>query len=240
MHFLTILVRINPAGNITKDTVSAVICDVTKDGRSLFQAGSVHVRIRRDADEQMVLSHVYHRLSNLISVLTVQVFKDDWSRPSTYQILGDTSILSKMRSGPTPPKMTAFGSAASHGHSHGGASIASNAASHGHSGATVASNVASHGHSHGGASVASNAASHGHSHSGASHSHGGASHSHNSSVSHELMYPAAYDSQRMPTAVVPHTQSTAFNSVAPPAHQGHSHLDSGPVDGAANHHGHSH
>ncbi|KAK2176682.1 hypothetical protein NP493_646g01082 [Ridgeia piscesae] len=76
-------------------------------------AGSVHVRIRRDADEQMVLSHVYHRLSNLLSVLTIQVFKDDWSRPSTYQILGDSSLLSKMRPGSTPPKM------ASHSHSHG-------------------------------------------------------------------------------------------------------------------------
>ena len=38
-----------------------------------FQAGSVHVRIRRDADEQMVLAHVAHRLTNLVSVLTVQV-----------------------------------------------------------------------------------------------------------------------------------------------------------------------
>ena len=59
------------------------------------QAGSVHVRVRRDADEQMVLAHVYHRLSNLVSVLTVQIFKDDWSRPSAFQILGDTSLLSK-------------------------------------------------------------------------------------------------------------------------------------------------
>ena len=80
-----------------------------------LQAGSVHVRIRRDADEQMVLSHVYHRLSNLLSVLTIQVFKDDWSRPSTYQILGDSSLLSKMRPGSTPPKM------ASHSHGPGGA-----------------------------------------------------------------------------------------------------------------------
>lgn len=86
-------------------------------------AGSVHVRIRRDADEQMVLSHVYHRLSNLLSVLTIQVFKDDWSRPSTYQILGDSSLLSKMRPGSAPPKMAASGGA-SHGHSHGPGSAA--------------------------------------------------------------------------------------------------------------------
>ena len=52
-----------------------------------FQAGSVHVRVRRDADEQMVLAHVFNRLSNLVVVLTVQIFKDDWSRPSSIHIL---------------------------------------------------------------------------------------------------------------------------------------------------------
>lgn len=46
-----------------------------------FQAGSVHVRIRRDANEQMVLAHVTNRLSTLISTLTVQIFKDEWARP---------------------------------------------------------------------------------------------------------------------------------------------------------------
>ena len=63
------------------------------------QAGSVHVRIRRDADEQMVLAHVVNRLSNLVPVLTVQVFKDDWTRPSAYQILGDSSIGANLSSG---------------------------------------------------------------------------------------------------------------------------------------------
>jgi len=53
------------------------------------------VRVRRDADEQMVLAHVYNRLANLVSVLTVQIFKDDWSRPSAFQILGDPTLLSK-------------------------------------------------------------------------------------------------------------------------------------------------
>ncbi|KAJ9577654.1 hypothetical protein L9F63_005734 [Diploptera punctata] len=42
-------------------------------------AGSLQVRVRRDADEQLVLAHVVDRLSNLVSVLTVQVFKDDWT-----------------------------------------------------------------------------------------------------------------------------------------------------------------
>ncbi|XP_069116929.1 zinc transporter 6-like [Argopecten irradians] len=45
-------------------------------------AGSVQVRVRRDADEQMVLAHVYNRLSNLVNHLTVQIFKDDWTRSS--------------------------------------------------------------------------------------------------------------------------------------------------------------
>lgn len=44
-------------------------------------AGSLHVRIRRDANEQMVLAHVTNRLSTLISTLTVQIFKDEWARP---------------------------------------------------------------------------------------------------------------------------------------------------------------
>lgn len=35
--------------------------------------------MRRDADEQLVLAHVVDRLSNLVSVLTVQVFKDEWA-----------------------------------------------------------------------------------------------------------------------------------------------------------------
>ncbi|MBN3309058.1 zinc transporter 6 [Amia ocellicauda] len=45
-------------------------------------AGSVHVRIRRDANEQLVLAHVTNRLYTLVSSLTVQIFKDDWIRPS--------------------------------------------------------------------------------------------------------------------------------------------------------------
>nr|XP_057909491.1 zinc transporter 6 isoform X2 [Doryrhamphus excisus] len=44
-------------------------------------AGSAHVRIRRDANEQLVLAHVTNRLLPLVSTLTVQIFKDDWSRP---------------------------------------------------------------------------------------------------------------------------------------------------------------
>ncbi|TSU11375.1 Zinc transporter 6 [Bagarius yarrelli] len=60
-------------------------------------AGSVHVRIRRDANEQMVLAHVTNRLHTLVSTLTVQIFKDDWTRPSLSTgplILSDINMTS--------------------------------------------------------------------------------------------------------------------------------------------------
>eukprot|EP00039_Didymoeca_costata_P010023 m.134002 g.134002 ORF g.134002 m.134002 type:complete len:351 (+) comp14683_c0_seq4:279-1331(+) len=43
-------------------------------------AGSLHVRVRRDADEQAVLAQVTNKLANLIPArnLTVQIIKDDW------------------------------------------------------------------------------------------------------------------------------------------------------------------
>uniref|UniRef100_T1JGM8 Cation efflux protein transmembrane domain-containing protein n=1 Tax=Strigamia maritima TaxID=126957 RepID=T1JGM8_STRMM len=57
-------------------------------------AGSLHVRIRRDANEQLVLAHIVDRLSNLVKELTVQVFKDDWTRShATFQLLSDTARL---------------------------------------------------------------------------------------------------------------------------------------------------
>lgn len=60
-------------------------------------AGSLHVRVRRDADEQMVLAHVTNRLSNLVQNLTIQVFKDDWTtRTSVYQMLANSGYGSKM------------------------------------------------------------------------------------------------------------------------------------------------
>ncbi|XP_058651973.1 zinc transporter 6 isoform X2 [Onychostoma macrolepis] len=57
-------------------------------------AGSVHVRIRRDADEQMVLAHVTNRLHALVSTLTVQIFKDDWARHSLTSSTLPTGSLS--------------------------------------------------------------------------------------------------------------------------------------------------
>eukprot|EP00127_Corallochytrium_limacisporum_P005288 Clim_evm19s202 gene=Clim_evmTU19s202 len=41
-------------------------------------AGYIHVRIRRDANEQVVLTHIHQKLSQFVSDLTVQVIKDDW------------------------------------------------------------------------------------------------------------------------------------------------------------------
>jgi len=43
-------------------------------------AGSLHVRVRRDANEQAVLAQVTNKLAHLIPPrnLTVQVLKDDW------------------------------------------------------------------------------------------------------------------------------------------------------------------
>ena len=76
------------------------------------QCGSVHVRVRRDADEQLVLAHVSNRLANLISVLTIHIFKDDWMRPSTFQILGDTSLFPKKGSS-SPSGVTSPGRAPS-------------------------------------------------------------------------------------------------------------------------------
>ncbi|KAL0964535.1 hypothetical protein UPYG_G00325270 [Umbra pygmaea] len=68
-------------------------------------AGSVHVRIRRDANEQMVLAHVTNRLFPLVSTLTVQIFKDDWIRPSLVAGALPASDYGGMSSfAPPPPK----------------------------------------------------------------------------------------------------------------------------------------
>uniref|UniRef100_A0AAV2JPR1 Zinc transporter 6 n=1 Tax=Knipowitschia caucasica TaxID=637954 RepID=A0AAV2JPR1_KNICA len=64
-------------------------------------AGSAHVRIRRDANEQLVLAHATTRLMPLVSTLTVQIFKDDWTRPLL------TSALSPPSSYGPPPSVEA-------------------------------------------------------------------------------------------------------------------------------------
>lgn len=70
-----------------------------------FQVGSVQVRVRRDADEQLVLAHVYNRLSNLVSMLTIQIFKDDWSRGTFHTHISPGFASQSPMSGsyPRPP-----------------------------------------------------------------------------------------------------------------------------------------
>lgn len=50
-------------------------------------AGSLHVRIRRDADEQLVLAHVWDKLAGMVQILTIHIFKDDWMRRTTHQLV---------------------------------------------------------------------------------------------------------------------------------------------------------
>uniref|UniRef100_A0A672FFC8 Solute carrier family 30 member 6 n=2 Tax=Salarias fasciatus TaxID=181472 RepID=A0A672FFC8_SALFA len=65
-------------------------------------AGSAHVRIRRDANEQLVLAHVTNRLLPLVSTLTVQIFKDDWTRPLLTGALSSSSSSSPSSSAAPP------------------------------------------------------------------------------------------------------------------------------------------
>jgi len=39
---------------------------------------------RRDADEQLVLAHVWNKLANVVQILTIHIFKDDWLRRQTH------------------------------------------------------------------------------------------------------------------------------------------------------------
>lgn len=50
-------------------------------------AGSLHVRVRRDADEQLVLAHVWNKLAGIVQILTIHIFKDDWMRRTTHQLV---------------------------------------------------------------------------------------------------------------------------------------------------------
>ncbi|XP_077351451.1 zinc transporter 6 isoform X2 [Festucalex cinctus] len=107
-------------------------------------AGSAHVRIRRDANEQLVLAHVTNRLLPLVSTLTVQIFKDDWTRPLLTGALSPsagalpyppaesdplTSTPSKPGGSPPPPEFAfdtpgrnvppvLLAAATAHGHQH--------------------------------------------------------------------------------------------------------------------------
>lgn len=77
-------------------------------------AGSVQLRVRRDANEQLVLAHVYNRLANLVSNLTIQIFKDDWTRASTYTIVGSNPAFSSNYHYSGPTLSQASGSSPAH------------------------------------------------------------------------------------------------------------------------------
>lgn len=65
--------------------------------------GSLHVRIRRDADEQLVLAHVWNKLAGLVQHLTVHIFKDDWMRRTTHQLIYSSQHLGPNFVTPLPP-----------------------------------------------------------------------------------------------------------------------------------------
>lgn len=76
--------------------------------------GSIHVRVRRDANEQVVLSHLTNRLSNLVSDLTIQVFKDEWSwQPSPSRLLRQENTTLLKYTLPSVPSSSAISSASS-------------------------------------------------------------------------------------------------------------------------------
>jgi zinc transporter 6 len=76
--------------------------------------GSLHVRIRRDANEQLVLAHLTNRLSNLVSDLTIQVFKDEWAwNPSPRVLHKDHSVLLKYSTQSPNPMISSSSSSVS-------------------------------------------------------------------------------------------------------------------------------
>ena len=76
--------------------------------------GSIHVRVRRDANEQVVLSHLTNRLSNLVSDLTIQVFKDEWSwQPSPSRLLRQENTTLLKYTLPSVPSSSAISSSSS-------------------------------------------------------------------------------------------------------------------------------
>lgn len=55
------------------------------------------MRVRRDANEQLVLSKVYEKLQPLAPHLTVQIIKDDFGRPfHTIQMVREVTPLTKL------------------------------------------------------------------------------------------------------------------------------------------------
>jgi zinc transporter 6 len=79
-------------------------------------AGSVHVRVRREADEQEVLSQVHSCLSSQMNDLTVQVMKDDLIIPAAPPTNIPVGVVSPTL--PPPPPHQTHSHSHSHSHSH--------------------------------------------------------------------------------------------------------------------------
>ncbi|VDK73144.1 unnamed protein product [Dibothriocephalus latus] len=79
--------------------------------------GSLYVRVRRDADEQLVLAHVTNRLHPLVKHLTIQVIKDDWTRP-TASARFDWPQLPVSPTSQPPQQMPSAALQHNHSHSH--------------------------------------------------------------------------------------------------------------------------
>uniref|UniRef100_A0A915CZS9 Zinc transporter 6 n=1 Tax=Ditylenchus dipsaci TaxID=166011 RepID=A0A915CZS9_9BILA len=114
-------------------------------------AGTVDVRVRRDANEQIVLTRVTEKLSTVVNILSVQILKDI-----------TTTWANNPQNGHNMATLAGnFG-----GHS------SRDSSAHGHSHNSPSNDA--HGHSHNNG-VEDN---HGHSHNGHGHSHGAYGHSH--------------------------------------------------------------
>ncbi|KAI1730016.1 cation efflux family domain-containing protein [Ditylenchus destructor] len=123
----------------------------TYTGRILLQTTPPHVR--RDADEQIVLSRVTEKLSTVVNILSVQILKDittTWSSNAQH----NNSI---------PNNLVSLGSNLNtRGHSHSPSRSAAHGHTHDHSQHEHEHNDHHEDHHHGG---------HGHSHNGHGHSH---------------------------------------------------------------------
>ncbi len=57
----------------------------------LFNSNKIFIYLfyifRRDADEQLVLAHVWNKLANVVQILTIHIFKDDWLRRQTHTFM---------------------------------------------------------------------------------------------------------------------------------------------------------
>jgi hypothetical protein len=63
----------------------------------IFLKLTSNVYFRRDADEQLVLAHVWNKLANVVQILTIHIFKDDWLRRQTH-----TFLQSQTNNNPNP------------------------------------------------------------------------------------------------------------------------------------------